>query len=92
MGAVHPTHGESRFGMEKIKSTVLIYKRGSSYFADVHGTFGGGFLGCHAGDTVEDVALFAIRMKAEYVSTNLFGGDVFVPAEVREAMTATTIV
>ena len=74
--------------MEKQRSLVIIYKRGNSYFANVSGCFGGGYQGAHAGDTPEEAALFAIREKQRYIATNPEGGEIFAPAEVREAITA----
>jgi len=91
LGAAHPTRGESRFKMEKRRSTVVIFKRGEAYFADAHGAFGGGYSGCFAGGTAEEAALFAIREAGRYIDTNPLGGDLFAPAEVREAMSAAKV-
>ena len=72
--------------MEKQVSSIIIYKRGINYFADVAGCFGGGYSGAHAGDTPEEAALFALREQGRYIKNNPLGGNVFAPAEVREAM------
>lgn len=77
--------------MEKKRSVVIIYKRGSDYFANAHGAFGGGYMGCHAGNTVEEAALFALREEEHYIKINPLGGDLFAPAEIREAMAAAKV-
>jgi hypothetical protein len=72
--------------MEKQPSSIVIYKRGGSYYADAHGCFGGGYSGAHAGDTPEEAALFALREKGRYIANNPLGGDMYLPAEVKAAL------
>ena len=80
--------------MQKQPSMIILYARpskehGKSYYADVHGCFGGGYYGAHAGDTPEEAALFALREKASYIDGNPLGGTMHLPAEVREALETT---
>jgi len=77
--------------MQKIPSTVLIYQRGGAYYCDATGCFGGGYSGAYAGKTPEEAALFAEREKGRYISNNSAGGQIIIPAEVREALKAATI-
>ena len=77
--------------MKKIASTVIIYKRGASYYCDATGCFGGGYTGAFAGNTAEAAGLFALREKGRYIDSNPFGGTLSAPAEVREAITQTRV-
>jgi len=72
--------------MEKIPSSVIVYKRGDIYICDVTGCFGGGFSGAFAGKTPEDAALFALVQKARYIDNNPTGGNMYLPKEIREAL------
>lgn len=77
--------------MQKMPSTILIYKRGDAYYCDATGCFGGGYSGMFAGKTAEDAALVAEREKGRYINSNPEGGCVIAPAEVRAALKAATI-
>ncbi|MDZ4247223.1 MAG: hypothetical protein U1D67_08910 [Dehalococcoidia bacterium] len=82
--------------MKKSPSKIIIYTRpdkvhGKTYFADVTGCFGGGYHGACAGDTPEEAALFALREKARYIDNNPAGGNMYLPAEVKEALKAATV-
>ena len=77
--------------MQRQPSTIIVSARpngqgGRSYYADVKGCFGGGYYGCHAGDTPEEAALFALREKGRYIDNNPLGGKMYLPSEVREAL------
>jgi len=74
--------------MEKQASSIIIFKRGESYFAHVSGHYGGGYHGAFAGDTPEAAALFALREEGRYIKNNPLGGNIFAPAEVRAAIEA----
>ena len=71
---------------QKQPSSIMVYKRGDAYYCDAKGCFGGGFSGAFAGKTPEEAGLFAIALKARYIDTNPLGGDMYLPAEVREAI------
>ncbi|MDP2218491.1 MAG: hypothetical protein Q8J68_14535 [Methanolobus sp.] len=77
--------------MEKQPSSIIIYKRGGGYYADVTGHFGGGYSGAHAGDTPEEAALFALREEGRYIKTNPLGGTMHAPEEIRKAIETTRI-
>ena len=77
--------------MEKQASTIIIYKRGGGYYADVTGAHGGGYSGAHAGDTAEEAALFLLREEARYIKTNPMGGTIHAPEDVRAAIEASKI-
>ena len=72
--------------MERQPSSIIIYPGKRGYCADVRGCFGGGYSGAHAGATPEQAALFALRERERYISHNPLGGNIFAPAEVREAI------
>ena len=65
------------------ESSIIIYKGGCSYFANVTGHYGGGYSGVYAGDTADEAALFAIREEMRYIKSNPLGGTMHVPVEVR---------
>jgi hypothetical protein len=77
--------------MEKMPSSVVVYKRGDGYICDASGCFGGGFSGADAGNTPEEAALFALAQKGRYIDTNPKGGDIYLPKEVREALEAAKV-
>lgn len=72
--------------MKQRESSIIIYERHGSYYADVTGMFGGGFGGALAGRTIEEAAIFALRMEAMYIKRNPLGGYLASPAEVKAAI------
>ena len=72
--------------MQKQPSSIIVYKRGDAYYCDAKGCFGGGFSGAFAGKTAEEAGLFTIALKAEYIDNNPQRGNMYLPAEVREAI------
>ena len=72
--------------MQKQPSSVIVHRRGDAYYCDAKGCFGGGYSGAFAGKTAEDAGLFAIVQKARYIDNNPQGGNMYLPAEVREAI------
>jgi len=65
-----------------MRSTIVISKRGNSYFADVSGKFGGGYSGANAGSNVEEAAEFASKEMIRYGRSNKEGADLVAPKEV----------
>lgn len=65
-----------------MRSSIVIYRRGSAYVCDVAGRYGGGYTGHHAGDTPDVAATCAARMMIQYAQSNPEGGDLCAPAEV----------
>ena len=68
----------------KMKSTVIITKRGEGYISTVQGKFGGGHQGARAGLTPFDAAARAAQLMIEYATSNEDGGELMAPAEVLE--------
>lgn len=79
---------ERRYKMNKVRASVVVIKRGDSYYCDVTGQAGGGFRNAFAGKTPEEAALFAQMQKVRYIDNNPLGGDMFLPAEVKQALGA----
>lgn len=77
--------------MQRQPSSVIVYKRGDCYICDVKGCFGGGYSGVFAGKTAEDAGLFALTQKLMYIDNNPMSGNMYLPAEVREAIELTKV-
>lgn len=67
-----------------MKTTIIIYKRGNGYVADVGASQGLVLQGARCGITAEDAALWAGRMMLRYASpdANEDGGVLAAPPEV----------
>jgi hypothetical protein len=65
-----------------MRSTVIIEKRGSGYYASASGKFGGGFSGTPVGTDPSSAAAFAARQMVSYAQSNNEGGDLVAPEEV----------
>ncbi len=69
-----------------MRTTIIIYRRGSRYYCDAYGKFGSCYSGAHAGDTAEVAALFAQRESGRYIAHNSEGGDMYLPTAVQQAL------
>lgn len=67
-----------------MRTTVIIYKRGDGYVADVAGQHGGGATGRRVGIEPYDAATQAARLMIQYGQPNPEGGDLMAPPEVME--------
>lgn len=68
--------------IREMRSIVIISKRGSVYFSDAHGQFGGGHSGARAGLTAEEAAIAACKLMLKYGKSNPAGADLVAPDEV----------
>lgn len=71
-----------------MRSTIIIYKRGDGYVADVTGQHGGGARGQRAGLTEYEAAVTAARLMLQYAAQNPEGGDLMAPEEVLKQVPA----
>lgn len=65
-----------------MRTTIIIYKRGEGYSADVAGQHGGGSQGQRVGLTAYDAATAAARLMLQYGQPNPEGASLMAPAEV----------
>lgn len=65
-----------------MRTTVIIYKRGEGYIADVAGQHGGGSQGQRAGLTAYEAATTAARLMLQYGQPNPEGASLMAPPEV----------
>jgi len=82
-GVIPATSAESN-KEGRMRSTIIISKRGAGYISTVRGKFGGGHSGARAGLTPYDAAATAARYMIEYAQSNPDGGDLMAPPEVLE--------
>lgn len=74
--------GRFFFYEKKMRSTVIIKKRGEGYIATVCGKFGGGFHGARCGLTAQDAAIRAAELMVQYAQSNNEGCDLVAPQEI----------
>lgn len=71
-----------------MRTTIIIYKRGSGYVADVSGPAGQITGGRRVGLEPYDAAVEAARLMIQYAQTNPAGGDLMAPREVLDCVPA----
>ena len=70
--------------MTKLRTTVIIAKRGQGYVSTVSGISGGGHQGARCGLTPYDAAARAAQLMIQYAQDNPRGGELMAPDEVLE--------